>query len=70
MIKIRILRWLFLSVWWLFVVPVLIIGDLLKASWQFLSGDEEKESRWEWVSVGLIAVAALGTTGGYLGWWS
>lgn len=69
MIRIRIPRWLVAAVWFGVVVPAVIAADVVRAAWTFLNGDDERESRWEWLSVALVAVAALGTLGHAQGWW-
>lgn len=70
MIKVKVPRWLVVAVWFGFVVPVQVAWDILKHGWALLNGDDEKPSRWEWVSVALIVVVAVGTLGSYRGWWA
>ena len=70
MIKIKIPRWLWLPVWFGVVVPCLLIWEVLWEGWKFMAGDDERPSRWEWVSVALIAVVAAGTLGSMRGWWA
>lgn len=52
------------------VTATLRVRDVARVGWRLLNGDEECESRWEWISVLAIAVVAVGTLGSYRGWWA
>lgn len=52
------------------VIPAEVVWEILKGCWEFLAGDTERPSRWEWVSVALIGLVALGTLGSMEGWWA
>lgn len=70
MIEFKVPRWLVVAVWFGIVIPAQVVGDALRGVWLLLNGDDERPSRWEWVSVALIAVVAVGTWGSSRGWWT
>lgn len=69
MIRVRIPRWLVAVVWFGVVIPAVVIADVARAVWLFVNGDDERESRWGWVSVALVTLVAAGTLGHAQRWW-